>query len=345
MADRGGPDRVPAGPGEVGIPGERDRAGGEAGEGLRRRGVHRGRGDGRGRLDPVLGHRRPDPPLRPEDRQDDRLPRAERPGQRHDVRRPRPAHRGRGRQHRRRPAGLGHRARRHRPDPGRSITTTGDSTAPTTSPSTATAGCMSPTRATSATSRASWISRACSSSRWRASSSRWTWTVSKPNGLAISPDGKTLYVSDNGPRRRALIAARIGDRGKVARSQGAPRLRQPSAGIDGMTVTTDGRIVAAAGSGDKAGAYVFSPDGKLLEVIPTPEDSRERRVRRRRRQDPLHLRRPQPLPDQDHHDRLPPLASRSMISGQWSGSVDWASSRIEASDSRSRQRTGETVTR
>ena len=39
-----------------------------------------------------------------------------------------------------------------------------------------------------------------------------------------------------------------------------------------MTVTTDGRIVAAAGSGDKAGAYVFSPDGKLLEVIPTPED-------------------------------------------------------------------------
>ena len=39
-----------------------------------------------------------------------------------------------------------------------------------------------------------------------------------------------------------------------------------------MTVTTDGRIVAAAGAGDKAGVYVFSPDGKLLEVIPTPED-------------------------------------------------------------------------
>ena len=39
-----------------------------------------------------------------------------------------------------------------------------------------------------------------------------------------------------------------------------------------MTVTTDGRIVAAAGAGDKAGVYVFSPEGKLLEVIPTPED-------------------------------------------------------------------------
>ena len=39
-----------------------------------------------------------------------------------------------------------------------------------------------------------------------------------------------------------------------------------------MTVTTDGRIVAAAGAGAKAGVYVFSPDGKILEVIPTPED-------------------------------------------------------------------------
>ena len=32
-------------------------------------------------------------------------------------------------------------------------------------------------------------------------------TSGKPNGLAVSPDGKTLYVADNG-RRQALLAAR-----------------------------------------------------------------------------------------------------------------------------------------
>ena len=38
-----------------------------------------------------------------------------------------------------------------------------------------------------------------------------------------------------------------------------------------MTVTTDGRIVAAAGMRRQAGVYVLSPDGKVLAVIPTPE--------------------------------------------------------------------------
>jgi gluconolactonase len=92
----------------------------------------------------------------------------------------------------------------------------------------------------------------------------------KPNGLVISPDGKTLYVSDNGSRRRALLAADLGADGKAAN----PRVLHDfgsGRGIDGMTVTIDGRIVAASGSGDKAGVLVLSPLGKLEAFIPVPE--------------------------------------------------------------------------
>jgi gluconolactonase len=96
-------------------------------------------------------------------------------------------------------------------------------------------------------------------------------TALKPNGLVLSPDEKTLYISDNGSKRRVLIAAARGPMGKLGRTKiihdfGAGR------GIDGMTVTTDGRIVAAAGSGGKAGVVVLTPDGKIQATIPTPED-------------------------------------------------------------------------
>jgi gluconolactonase len=93
----------------------------------------------------------------------------------------------------------------------------------------------------------------------------------KPNGLALSPDEKTLYISDNGARRRALIAADRGASGKVGNARiihdfGAGR------GIDGMTVTTDGRIVAAAALDGKPAVIVLSPDGKILSGIPVPEE-------------------------------------------------------------------------
>jgi gluconolactonase len=92
----------------------------------------------------------------------------------------------------------------------------------------------------------------------------------KPNGLAISPDGKTLYVSDNGSRRRALLAADLGPDGKAAN----PRVLHDFGaghGIDGMTVTIDGRIVAAAGADNKPGVIVLSPAGKIEALIPVPE--------------------------------------------------------------------------
>jgi gluconolactonase len=92
----------------------------------------------------------------------------------------------------------------------------------------------------------------------------------KPNGLVLSPDGKTLYVSDNGSRRRVLIATDVGAMGKVAN----PRVIHDfgtGTGIDGMTVTTDGRIVGAGGNGNQPGVIVLSSGGQPEAFIPVPE--------------------------------------------------------------------------
>jgi len=83
-------------------------------------------------------------------------------------------------------------------------------------------------------------------------------------------DGKILYVADNGEKRRVLLALALDENGDVSH----PRVIHDfgdDRGIDGMTVTTDGRIVAAAGAGRRAGAWVFSPEGNVLAIIPTPE--------------------------------------------------------------------------
>jgi sugar lactone lactonase YvrE len=96
--------------------------------------------------------------------------------------------------------------------------------------------------------------------------------VTKPNGIVLSPDGKTLYLSEhhpNGPRQlRAYPLKEDGTAGagKVLHDFGQDR------GIDGMTVAADGTIVATAGAKETAGIHFFSPDGKKVGFLPTPED-------------------------------------------------------------------------
>ena len=76
-------------------------------------------------------------------------------------------------------------------------------------------------------------------------------------------------VADNGPTRRVLLALDLDDKGDTSR----PRVLVTfeGRGIDGMTVTTDGRVVATAGSGDKAGVYVYDKGGAPAGFIATPE--------------------------------------------------------------------------
>lgn len=94
----------------------------------------------------------------------------------------------------------------------------------------------------------------------------------KPNGLVVSPDGKTLYVADNGGKRRVLLACSLDENGNTKPGKVLYDFAE-GRGIDGMTVTTDGHIVATAGKDEKSGIWVFTPEGKLQGIIPTPEAS------------------------------------------------------------------------
>jgi gluconolactonase len=95
--------------------------------------------------------------------------------------------------------------------------------------------------------------------------------VEKPNGIIIAPDMKTLYVADSNPKgKQQFVAFPLKDDGSV----GAKKVLfdfGKERGIDGMSVDVKGNIWGMAGSGDKGGLYVFSPEGKQLAFVPTPE--------------------------------------------------------------------------
>lgn len=93
--------------------------------------------------------------------------------------------------------------------------------------------------------------------------------VQKPNGIALSPDHKTLYVVLN--EQRLILGYEITGPGTLAMAGTVPKRRivagldrQP---IDNISVEEGGNIVAA--SVLPGGLTVFAPDsGKVLEFVP-----------------------------------------------------------------------------
>jgi sugar lactone lactonase YvrE len=96
--------------------------------------------------------------------------------------------------------------------------------------------------------------------------------VTKPNGIVLSPDEKTLFLSEHHPTGdRQLLAYPLSPDGTV----GAKRVLHDfgrDRGIDGMTVSNSGLIVATAGSKVTAGIHFFDLEGKKVGFLPTPED-------------------------------------------------------------------------
>ena len=101
--------------------------------------------------------------------------------------------------------------------------------------------------------------------------------VLRPNGIAVSPDGSTLYVADSPAdrgARRLLLAYRIGADGSLSGRRVLHDFGE-NRGVDGMRLDRSGRIYGTAGSGKTSGIYVFDPkrpdNDTLVQVIPLPE--------------------------------------------------------------------------
>ena len=109
--------------------------------------------------------------------------------------------------------------------------------------------------------------------------------IGKPNGVHISPDGKTLYVAetDNGSRhgpnppytpktgRMTLNSFPIKKNGTVdLKEKKVIADFGKETGTDGMTIDVRGNIYAAVRAASRFGIVVYSPPGKELAYIPTP---------------------------------------------------------------------------
>jgi len=93
--------------------------------------------------------------------------------------------------------------------------------------------------------------------------------MTRPNGLAISPDEKTLYVANSDDRKCLWMRYDLAADGSVSN---ATVFRDatggPDAGLpDGMKLDTEGRLWATG----PGGVWVMSPDGTHLGTIKLPE--------------------------------------------------------------------------
>ena len=111
---------------------------------------------------------------------------------------------------------------------------------------------------------------------------RVTTDIAKPNGVMLSPDGKTLYVAetDNGTAelervtdaktgRMTLNAFPVKTDGSLGKKKVIVDFGD-QVGIDGMTVDVRGNIYAAVQSARRFGIVVFNSKGKERAYIATP---------------------------------------------------------------------------
>jgi gluconolactonase len=93
--------------------------------------------------------------------------------------------------------------------------------------------------------------------------------MTRPNGLAFSPDEKTLYVANSDPKYRVWMRYDVAADGGVSNGKVFADVtdEKEENDPDGMKVDSLGNVY---GSGP-GGLWVFSPDGRHLGTIKPPE--------------------------------------------------------------------------
>lgn len=95
--------------------------------------------------------------------------------------------------------------------------------------------------------------------------------LSRPNGIAFSPDEKTLYIANSDPQRAVWMAYPVKEDGTLGTGRvlaDVTAMATQFPGLpDGMKVDSQGNIWA----GGPGGIHIMAPDGKLLGRIETGE--------------------------------------------------------------------------
>lgn len=95
-------------------------------------------------------------------------------------------------------------------------------------------------------------------------------TLTRPNGIALSPDGRTLYVANSDPGKAMWVAYSLDEKGNPTglkwQIDATPLVGRDNPGLpDGLKVKSDGTIYATG----PGGVWVISPEGEHLGTIRT----------------------------------------------------------------------------
>ena len=138
--------------------------------------------------------------------------------------------------------------------------------------------------------------------------------LSRPNGLAFSPDEKSLYVANSDPAKAIWMIypieadGTIGS-GKVFKDVTSMVGKEHPGVPDGLRVDERGNVFATG----PGGVHIYAPDGTLLGRVDTGLGDRQLRLRRRW-QRPLHHRRDVHCAHQDQDERRRALRSEMWMS-------------------------------